>query len=271
MHRHPLVGAEFALGFYPIALGTDRQYEARLAMHQVLHQVHHRQASHATQPVQALNKARFQYRVKVGVDVDVRDGLDALQLVQGGHQVGQNRLRHVPGDQFHAASETVLVETAVAAILLRVLVAGTGIERIQGHAQDIGQGARIVGQQLVEIARAAGHRVIQHHEELARPAFLARLILQHHAQVVDLAAEPAFQAQLHRGHEGLHHPFVHTVLGVGHQYPQGLGLELPVQIQAFEQVGWGVIAMLGAVETVGLGVTLGIALGRLLHLAAVAA
>ena len=85
---------------------------------------------------------------------------------------------------------------------------------------------------------------------LARPAVLAGLVLQHHAQVVDLAAKAPLQPQLHRRHEGLHHSFVHAVLGVRHQDAQRLGLELPVEVQALEQVRRVVAAMFRAIEAV---------------------
>ena len=128
-----------------------------------------------------------------------------------------------------------------------------------------------MGQQLVQIARATRHRVVEHDVKAPGAAVFARLVLQHHAQVVHLATEAFFQAQLHRRHEGLHHPLVDAVLGVWHQNAQGLRLKLAVQIQTFQQVGGVVAVTFRAVKRMLLLSLLAIALRRLLHLAAVLA
>ena len=128
-----------------------------------------------------------------------------------------------------------------------------------------------MGQQLVQVARAAGHRVVQHHVVLARPAVLARLVLQHHAQVVHLATEAALQAELHGRHEGLHYLLVDAVLGVRHQDAQRLGFEFAVQVQAVQQIGRVIAAMLRAIEAVVLLGRPSRSARRLLHLATVPA
>ena len=126
-----------------------------------------------------------------------------------------------------------------------------------------------MGQQLVQVARAARHRVVQHHVVLPRPAVLARHILLHHAQVVDLAAEATLQPQLQRRHEGLHDAFIDSVLGVGHEDAQRLGFELAIEVEALEQVRWVIAALLRAIEAVRLLGRLSVAPGWLLHLTAV--
>ena len=128
-----------------------------------------------------------------------------------------------------------------------------------------------MGQQLVQIACTAGHRVVQHDGVAARSTVFSRLVLQRHAQVVHLAAKSALEPQLHGRHEGLDHALVHAVLRIRHQNPQSLRLELSVQVQALQQVGRTVITVLGAIEAMALPARVATSSRRLLHLAAVLA
>ena len=128
-----------------------------------------------------------------------------------------------------------------------------------------------MGQQLVQIACASRHGVVQHDVVAARPTVFSRLVLQHHAQVVHLAAKSALEPQLHGRHEGLDHALVHAVLGIRHQNPQRLRLELSVQVQALQQVGRTVIPVLGAIEAMALPARVAASSRRLLHLAAMLA
>ena len=128
-----------------------------------------------------------------------------------------------------------------------------------------------MGQQLVQIACASRHGVVQHDVVAARPTVFSRLVLQHHAQVVHLAAKSALEPQLHGRHEGLDHALVHAVLGIRHQNPQRLRLELSVQVQALQQVGRTVIPVFGAIEAMALPARVAAAPWGLLYLATVLA
>ena len=269
--RHSLLRPQGALGFDAVALLTHRQDIARFAVDQVLDQLDRGQAGLASQAREALDEARLQHRVEIGVDVDIGEGRHPLQPPQGRHQFPQQRLGRLPGDLLHVASQAVLVEAAVTAILVRVLVARTLGQGGQGQGQDLGQGPRLLGQELMQIARAPRHRVVQQHEVLARPAVQARFVLQDQAQVIHLAAEAAFQPQLQGRHEGLHHPLIDPVARIRDQDAQGFGRELAIEVQALQEIVRIMAAVLGAVEAVDLRRRLAMIPPRPLHLAAVPA
>ena len=270
-HRQTQPRTQLALHFDAITLTTHLQNPTGLAMDDVLNELDQRQRALAAQAGQAFDETRLEYGIQVGVDDNVRNGLHPLQLTQRAHQVGQHRLGVIARNPLHVAAQPILVQAAVAAILFRIGVARAIRQRLQRHAQHIGQGTRIVRQQLVEISRASGYGVIQHHERLARPAIPSRFVLLDHAQVVHLAAEATLQPQLQGRHERLHDAFIDPVPGIGHQNTQGFGLELAIEIEAFDHVSRVLAAVFRAIEAMRLFVTFLIAPGWLLHLAAVAA
>ena len=56
----------------------------------------------------------------------------------------------------------------------------------------------------MQVAGAAGHRIVEHDEVTSLVGLADGLALVGHPQVVHLAAEAPLQAQLQRRHEGVH-------------------------------------------------------------------
>ena len=143
-----------------------------------------------------------------------------------------------------------MIHTAIATVLVGILVAGTCVDGLQRQAQHFNQGVRILRQQLVQVTRAARHRVIKQHILPFWRAVFARFFLCRQAQVIHPAAKTFLQAKLQRRHERLGDFLIHAGLGVGHQNTQRFGLELAIQIKAIDDAVSLIGITLQAIESV---------------------
>ena len=249
-NRYTLGGAQITLRLNTVALGSQLQHVAGLAVHDVLHQLDGWQSQCAPHSAQAFNESTLQHRIKIRIDVDVGNGGHFFKLVQRGHQLGQHFLATVPRHQVHVAAKPVLVHTPVATIFFRIVVAGAFVDGLQCHAQHICQRSRVLRQQLVQIPGAARNRVVQHDEVPAWTAVFTGFILRDQAKVIHPAAKSLFESELQYRHERLHDFIVHARFGIGHQDAQGLRRKLAVQVQAVQQIRRILVAVLCAIEAV---------------------
>ena len=108
----------------------------------------------------ASDEARLELAVERRVDGDAPEARHFLELVP----VGEDAVEHVdcgvPGCLGHLAAAAIGEHAAVAAVLLRILVADTGLQRLSRPLEDRQQVLRL-GHQLLEVARPAGHGVVQ--------------------------------------------------------------------------------------------------------------
>ena len=145
------------------------------------------------------------------------------------------------------------------------------MQRVARHLQHVGQRLGVFAQQLFQIPRAAGHRVIQQHVLPTRPALSTRLILRSNSQMIYLAAKALLQAKLQSRDERLDHLIINARLCIRYKNAQSLGAELPIQIEAVNDVCSVFHTPLFAVECVVLFLLLTIRSTRcLLHFAAMA-
>ena len=161
-------GAEVGLLLHVVGVRADLQHVAGPAAHEVGAHLHGPRAVHLD-PAQRFDEARLQLAVERRVDGETAEARHLGQLVATGEDAVEHLDRGVAGRLGHLAAAAVGEHATVAAVLLRVPVAGAGPQRVARLLEDRQQLPGL-GHQLLEITGATRHGVVQQQVLMGRAA-----------------------------------------------------------------------------------------------------
>ena len=240
-------GTELGLRLHVVGVLAGLQHVARLAAHQVCAHAHGARAV-GLDPAQRLDETGFELAVERRVDGDPAEVRHFRQFALAGEDAVEHVDRGVPGRLGHLAAANVGEHAAVAAVLLRVAVAGAGRERPSRLLEDRQQLLR-PRHQFLEIAGAARHGVVQQQVAAGRVPAVFRggprfrgagppgAAAGRGPQVVDPAAETAPEPDLQGRRERADAPLGPRPVQHRKQHLHRLGAELAVQVEAVGDVG----------------------------------
>ena len=201
--RQHAIGSRYVhLRFHEPSCRADLQEVAEPALHQVLAHAG-LVAIHGNAP-QGFDETGFQFAFQQGMHVHLGKPFHLFELVGVVENLRQQLHRQAARGVLHVAAAAVGVNAAVAAVLLRVAAwvasAFAVLECLKGRPQQVQQVLGL-GQQILQIARAAGHRVVQNEVAAAIIGAGQRVVPGHRPQMRQAPAETLPQAQLQRRHE----------------------------------------------------------------------